>query len=130
MNYMKKMLRPFFWVLDKINKKAYIKRFPQYLRWLGININDKDVIGTWISPTTFFDSSHYDYLSMGKKVTISFGVTILVHDYSIVHAARTFGKETKDIIYKRVEVGDNCFIGARAVMHDIPSGEVFLGGVY
>ena len=98
--YLKKMIKPFFWILDKVNKKAYIRLFPKYIRWLGIDIDSNDTVGTWISPTTFFDSSHYNYLKIGKRVTISFDVSILVHDYSIKHAARSQGKEIRDIIYK------------------------------
>ena len=116
MNYIRRIIGLFFWVLDKINKRAYIKLFPKYLRWLGIDINDENVIGTWISPRTFFDSSHYDYISIGEKVTISFGVTTLVHDYSIMHAARAVKKEIKDIIYRTVKIGNNCFIGAKVII--------------
>lgn len=115
-NYIKKSIKPFFWVLDKMNKKAYIRLFPKYLRWLGIDIDDTDTVGTWISPATFFDSSHYDYLKIGKKVTISFDVSILVHDFSIVHAARSQGKEVQTIIYKNVNIGNNVFIGAKSVI--------------
>lgn len=114
--YIKKAIKPLFWVLDKVSKKAYIRLFPKYLKWLGIDIDTKDTIGTWICPSTFFDSSHYDYLKIGKKVTVSFGVSILVHDYSIVHAARAYGKEVRNIIYRRVEIGDNVFIGAKTVI--------------
>ena len=114
--YCKKSIKPFFWILDKVNKRLYINLFPKYLRWLGINIDSDDTEGTWICPSTFFDSSHYDYLSIGKKVTISFGVAILVHDYSIVHAARACRKVINDIVYRRVEIGNNVFIGAKAVI--------------
>ena len=115
-SYIKKSFRPFWWALDKINKKAYIKLFPKYLRWLGINIDEKAATGTWISPLTFFDSSHYDYIKIGRQVTISFGVVMLVHDYSIVHAARSIGGEVKEILYKRVDIGNNVFIGANTVI--------------
>lgn len=114
--YIKKLLKPLFYVLDKLSKKTYIKYFPKYLNWLGIDIDSTDTKGTWISPSTFFDSSHYDYLKIGKRVTISFGVSILVHDFSIVHAARSCGKEVKDIICKKVEIGDNVFIGAHSLI--------------
>ncbi len=114
--YIKKSIKPFFWLLDKVSKKIYIKLFPKYLKWLGIIIDSKNTKGTWISPSTFFDSSRYEYLKIGNQVTISFGVSILVHDYSIVHAARFIGKEAIDIIYKKVDIGNNVFIGAKAIV--------------
>ena len=54
--------------------------------------------------------------NIGKAVTISFGVSILVHDFSIVHATRSIGKKTNAIIYKRVKIGNNVFIGAKSTI--------------
>lgn len=72
------MLNVLFWVLDKIDKKRYISLYPKYLKWLGVNIETDDIEGTWISPTVFLDSSGYSLISIGKGVTISFDVSILV----------------------------------------------------
>lgn len=114
--YVKKSLNSLFWLMDKVDKKHYLKLYPRYLKWLGIQIDSENVAGTWISPTTFFDSSKYNYLEIGKAVTISFDVSILVHDFSIVHAARSIGKKTNSIIYKRVKIGNNVFIGAKSII--------------
>lgn len=105
--YVKKSVNNLFWLMDKVDKKHYLKLYPHYLKWLGIQIDSENVAGTWISPTTSFDSSKYNYIEIGKAVTISFGVSILVHDFSIVHAARSIGKKTNAIIYKRVKSGNN-----------------------
>ena len=105
-----------FWVLDKVDKKHYLKLYPKSLHWLGINIDLNDTEGTWISPTVFLDSSRYEFVEIGKKVTISFDVTILVHDYSIVHAARTIGRKTSSIIYKNVKIGNNVFVDAKTTI--------------
>lgn len=51
--YLKKLLNSFFWILDKINKNAFVKKYPQYLRWLGVDINTEESEDTWISPTIF-----------------------------------------------------------------------------
>lgn len=112
--YVKKCLNLFFWLLDKICKKAFLRWYPKYLRWLGVQI-DKNNTG-WISPTCFFDSSKYEYIKIGNDVVISFDVTILVHDYSIVNAGRAIDKKTDTIIYKRVEIGNNVFIGAKTII--------------
>ena len=41
--YIKKSLNVFFWCLDKISRKAYVKFYPKYLNWLGIKIDTKNV---------------------------------------------------------------------------------------
>lgn len=58
--YVKKSLNSLFWLMDKVDKKYYLKLYPRYLKWLGIQIDSESVAGTWISPTTFFDSSKYN----------------------------------------------------------------------
>lgn len=116
MKYFNKCLNCIFWIMDKIAKKQFIALYPKYLKWLGVDIDEDDTQGTWISPSVFLDSSRYDLLSIGKKVTISFDVSILVHDYSIVHAARAKELKCKSIIYKPVVIGDNVFIGAKSVI--------------
>lgn len=131
MKYFKKSLNLLFFLLDKIYKNGYIKLYPKYLHWLGININPDKCEGTWISPTVFFDSSKYDYLTIGERVTISFDVAVLVHDYSIVHAARSIGKKVNSIIYKPVSIGNNVFVGARSIIMPgttIPDNCIIGGG--
>lgn len=114
--YFKKSLNILFFIMDKIAKKQFIRMYPKYLHWLGVNIDPKTYEGTWISPSIFIDSSKYDFINIGKQVTISFDVSILVHDYSIVHAARTIGKQVSSIIYKPVIIGNNVFVGAKTVI--------------
>lgn len=117
--YLKKTLNFIFWILDKVSRKRFKKIYPKYLRWLGVNIDIGDLDRTWINPNVFLDSSKYELITIGKGVTISFGVTILCHDYSIKHAFRAFSEtepSLKSIIYKPVEISDNCFIGAKAII--------------
>lgn len=115
-SYLKKALNLLFWLLDKVDKKHYILWYPKYLCWLGVDIDAVDAQGTWISPTIFLDSSNYSMIHIGKNVTISFDVAILVHDYSIVHAARERGRVCHSIINKPVFIGNNCFVGARTMI--------------
>lgn len=114
----KKSFNFIFWWMDKLAKKSYVKYYPRYLRWLGSKIDCKECNNTWISPTVFLDSAQYDLIEIGKDVTISFGVTILVHDFSIKHAARIIGKENeiKSSIRKPVKIGNNVFIGAKSLI--------------
>ena len=114
--YFFKLLFFLFFILDKTNKKAYKLLFPKFLSYLGVKISLVDTNKTWISPKTFFDSSRYDLIEIGKGVTISFNVTLLVHDYSIVHAARAISGGVKSIIYQPIKIGDNSFIGANVTI--------------
>ncbi len=116
MKYLKKSLNILFWILDKVSKKAYKKVYPSYLRWLGVVIDQDTDSETWISPTCFFDSAAYNRIRIGRNVTISFEVTILVHDYSIVHAGNAIGKRVKKIIVDDVHIGNNVFIGAKSIL--------------
>lgn len=62
------------------------------------------------------DSTRYDFIKIGKRVTLSFDVAILVHDYSVVHAAHAGEGKVKYIICDRVAIGNNVFIGARSII--------------
>ena len=116
MKYLKKAVNVLFWILDKINKKAYKKVYPLYLRWLGIVIDRESGSETWISPTCFFDSAAYNRIRIGRDVTISFGVTVLAHDYSIVHTGKAIGKRVRKIVVDDVYIGNNVFIGAKSII--------------
>lgn len=116
--YMRKAQNGYYWWLDKLNKPAYIRNYPKYLRKLGVKINE--IPGDcWISPTIFLDSAGYDMIEIGDDCTISFDVVILIHDYSINNAFRVIGEpvgEKHRLIKRPVKIGNNCFIGARAII--------------
>ena len=116
--YFRKAQNGYYWWLDKLNKQAYIRKYPKYLRRLGVKINDAPG-DCWISPTIFLDSAGYDMIEIGDDCTISFDVVILVHDYSINNAFRVVGEpmaEKHRLIKRPVKIGNNCFIGARAII--------------
>jgi len=116
--YMLKLLNYYYWMLDKLSKQRYIKDYPRYLRRLGIDI-PCDPGDSWISPRTFFDSVAYDAIHIGCDCTISFDVAILVHDYSVNTALRAVDEAPKGrhkMKVAPVRIGDNCFVGARALL--------------
>lgn len=116
--YALKALNGYYWWLDKLNKQAFIRKYPKYLRKLGVDISDNPG-DCWISPTIFLDSAGYDMISIGDDCTISFDVAILVHDYSINTAFRAVGEpdgEKHRLIMRPVHIGNNCFIGARVTV--------------
>ena len=116
--YTRKAMNGYYWWLDKLNKPAFIRKYPRYLRKLGVKINE--VPGDcWISPTIFLDSAGYDMIEIGDNCTISFDAVILVHDYSVNNAFRAIGEpeaERHRLIKRPVKIGNNCFIGARAII--------------
>ena len=116
--YILKAMNGCYWWLDKLNKQAYIRKYPKYLRRLGVRINEEPG-DCWISPTIFLDSSGYEMIEIGDDCTISFDVVVLIHDYSINNAFRAAGIEEAErhrVIKRPVKIGNNCFIGARAVI--------------
>lgn len=116
--YLKKGLNCYYWWMDKLCKPAFIRRYPRYLRSLGVRIAE-DPGDTWISPTVFLDSAGYDMIEIGEDCTISFDVAILVHDYSIETALRASGEppaEKHRMIMRPVKIGSGCFIGARTMI--------------
>lgn len=116
--YVKKSINGVFWWIDKINKPLFRKTYLKYLKWLGVNIDAADYKNTGISPTIFLDSTDYSKITIGKNVTISFDVVVLVHDYSIINAARAVDRlnETDGSIIKPVVIGNNVFVGAKVVL--------------
>lgn len=116
--YALKALNSYYWWLDKLNKPAFIRQYPKFLRKLGVKINEKPG-DCWISPTVFLDSSGYDMIEIGDDCTISFDVVVLVHDYSVNNAFRAVGIDAAErhrVIRRPVKIGSNCFIGARSII--------------
>ena len=102
--------------LNSINVKMYMKKYNKWLRKQGVNIPEYNGVG-YIDPSAYLDGSDYRNISLGNNVTISKEVMILTHDFSIWN-----GMITKDLnnekkrfeFIKKVSIGNNCFIGARA----------------
>ena len=74
----------------------------------------------FIATSVKFDSLEYSHMiELGEHTIISSNVLILVHDYSIATAIRTFRPVTAGALphfLKKVKIGNNCFIGARAII--------------
>lgn len=145
--YALKALNSYYWWLDKLNKPAFIRQYPKFLRKLGVKINEKPG-DCWISPTVFLDSSGYDMIEIGDDCTISFDVVVLVHDYSINNAFRAVGIDAAErhrVIRRPVKIGvtayrcavnhhawgrlgDNMLVGSGAVVRgSIPAGSIVSG---
>lgn len=105
------------------------------LRRRGIRIGEK----TWVYSTAFVDKTKGCDISIGSHCVLT-GCTILAHDASVKHVC---GGKTKfapvrignncfiawqAIILPGVTIGDNCIIGAGAVVtRDIPENSIAAG---
>lgn len=103
--------------INKLSNPTYKKLYPRYLSWLGINLSrDFSSYGDpWISPECRFDAAGYNLITLGEGVTISYGTSILVHDFSIDKALFVRRNKHGKFI-KPVSIGRNCFIGANAMI--------------
>lgn len=103
--------------LNKLSNKTYKRLYPRYLAWLGVNISKQfsEYGDPWISPECRFDAAGYNLITLGDGVTISYGTSILVHDYSIDKALFSRRSEHGKFL-KPVSIGKNCFIGANSMI--------------
>lgn len=134
-------------VFNILNFSKFMQYSVWYYRKLGINIESPI---TYICPDVYFDSADYSAISIQSGVTISREVLFLVHDYS-VHTAMvkegwqapknkiahfvkpiSVGKDTfigaRVSLLPGTEIGENCIIGAEAVVKGkIPSNSMVIG---
>lgn len=103
----------------------YMRSYTKLLQGCGLDIADYDEHG-YIHPSVWFDSSErYSLIKIGRAVTLSRDVILLTHDYSIRNAINAFEENAENVKYrflKPITIGNNCFIGARAVI--LPGTEI------
>lgn len=103
----------------------YMRKYTKHLQKCGIDIADYDEHG-FIHQSVWFDSSErYSLIKIGRAVTLSRDVILLTHDYSIRNAINAFEENPENAKYKflkPIAIGDNVFVGARAVI--LPGTEI------
>lgn len=82
-----------------------IKGFDYYLRWKGINMGKNNHIYSDITTTESY------LISIGNNNTISTNVTFITHDNAIIKF-----DSSKTDVFGEINIGDNCFIGANAII--------------
>ncbi|MFB5193650.1 acyltransferase [Neobacillus sp. KR4-4] len=116
-------IKKVFWVIERkllhllnyINPHSYMKLMNKYLKRIGINFPEGEAI--YIDPSAQFDGIDYSLITIGKDTVISKEVLILTHDFSNLRAISSIGSRGKGKrILKPVEIGNNCFIGARTII--------------
>lgn len=113
-----KVIKPLLVFLNKVSCKAYKKMYPKYLKWCGVDVENNYQSGgfdPWISPSAYFDPGYPSLITLGRGTTVSFEACFLAHDYSLDKGL--FARAGKHgLIVGKIEVGRNCFIGARAML--------------
>lgn len=119
MNRFKRLfLKKYYSVLCKFNTEKYKKEYPLFLHDLGIQIS-KDYYATghgFIAPSVIFDANDYGLISIGNSTTISEQVVFLTHDYSIAKGLKAIDSEIYGRFLKPIHVGTNSFIGMRTIL--------------
>lgn len=103
-------------VFNSISFKKYMRYTLWYYKKMGVNINPPI---TYIHPSVYIDSHNFSLITIGKNVTISRNVTLLVHDYSIATALSYSGylfDEGIPHFEKKIVIGNDSFIGANAIL--------------
>lgn len=105
-------------IFSKLASKKFLKYLISFYRSLGIDIQTKQ---RFIAADVSFDSSDYSLIHIGKLTTISKEVMFLTHDFCIGNALYSIGKENftdagSPCFLREIQIGDNCFIGARVVL--------------
>jgi acetyltransferase-like isoleucine patch superfamily enzyme len=119
MNRIKRVfLKKYFGILYRFNSEKYKKKYPLYLKELGINISEnyfKSGHG-FIAPSVSFDGNDYSLITIGDATTISLDVVFLTHDYSISKGLKMIDPKLNGRFLKPISVGNNCFIGMRTIL--------------
>lgn len=115
---MKKIVYYFYFYLSKLLKTFKVKDksmrlYERALRLKGVTFSGKP---RYIDHNTYLDATCG--LAFGDNIVISTNVIILTHDYSYTVGRIAIGKKpATDIAFiGPVSVGDNCFIGAGAIL--------------
>lgn len=107
-----------------VNVNLYMKYYVRYLKKVGLNIKGKP---NWIKNDVHFDGKDYSRISIGDNVTISGGVLLLTHDYSMhtvyknldinnIEKLENFNSKNSLLIMDDIVIGKNSFIGARSTL--------------
>ena len=72
----RKIYKLFLLILYRFSAEKYKKKYPQYLREIGVNIPENYYEGGhgFIHPSVLFDGNDFSLISIGKNTTISLDV--------------------------------------------------------
>ena len=110
-------------------------------RKLGVKIGE----GTYVCSGTVWGNQPY-FIEIGKNCLLSLNISFLNHDGSTHTCEQYFSKPCFNVIFGKIKIGDNCFIGCQSVIlpnvtigndciigagsvvtKNVPDGEVWAG---
>ncbi len=109
------LIRGIIKLLNFVRPRLYMQLYNRYLKKIGVDIQGN---AKFIHPSVRFDGKNYSMTHIGNGVIISRDVYLLIHDYSITNGLKAIGENLpKDAFWlKGIYIGENCFIGARAMI--------------
>lgn len=112
-----KIIKKIIFCWDGVNNQKFTKKYVKFLKKQGVNFTGTP---NYICSSVKFDGTGYKLITIGEECVISMNVLLLTHDFSIRTGARALNYEEKEIenyhIEASITIGDNSFIGARAVL--------------
>lgn len=116
--YKKAILKRFYKLLYQLNPEAYKRKYPKFLREIGIDISENYYATRhgFIAPNVVFDANDYSMITIGDATTISTDVVFLTHDYSISKGLKLIDSKLSGRFLKPIRIGSNCFIGMRSIL--------------
>lgn len=116
--YARILWKIYFRLLDRINPEKYKRKYPLFLRKLGIDIplDYRETGHGFIASTVVFDANDYSLISIGKATTISEDVLLLTHDYSISKGLKLLDPNLNGRFLRPIRIGANSFIGIRSII--------------
>ena len=116
--YKKAILKRYYQVMHMINQEKYKKKYPLFLRNMGIDISENYYVTGhgYIAPSVSFDANDYSLITIGDATTVSSDVIFLTHDYSISKGLKMIDPKLTGRFLKPIRIGSNCFIGMRTIL--------------
>lgn len=118
MNKVKKALsvieRRCICLLDGINNKLFTDLYWRYLERQGVKFSGRP---NYIASSAYLDGQGLNIISIGADTVISREVMLLTHDYSVETMLHSIGLGTEGRhihLNEPISIGSNSFIGARA----------------
>lgn len=113
------LCRVFLRLLEAVSPRRYMTIYLWLLGEYGLNLKG---VPRYISSKVRFDD--FSLVTLGERVVISEGVTLLTHDYSLTTGLISIDKcpPTDQAFLKPIVIGDNVFIGLGTVI--LPGVEI------
>lgn len=111
LKFKRKLILP---LIKIANRQKFDRVFYQFMRDGGVNMEEEPY---FISDDIFLDDVGWDKITIEKDVTVSKGVTILIHDFSISKPIELNEKNVKRAyLIAPVHLKEGCFIGANTII--------------